>query len=55
LSELTDLLHKITQDVRITAEDIIRITAIHAQCCLSISEQALEHVYEDGDLPKFGG
>ena len=55
LGELTDKLVEITRDVQITAEDLIRICAIHAQCCLSVTEQALDYVHEDGDLPKFGG
>jgi hypothetical protein len=55
LAELTEKLQALTEDVRLTAEDLICILTVHSQCCLAVTEQALVYVNEDGDLPKFGG
>ena len=55
LQELVDKLEELTGDIRITAEDLIRIISIHSILCTQIAEQALEYVRQDGDLPKFGG
>lgn len=55
LNELTDKLRELTEDICLTAEDLIRVLAVHSMCCLAVTEQALVFVEEDGDLPKFGG
>jgi len=50
LTELTDKLTELTVDVSITADDIIRILTIHAQCCKDLAEQALAFAREDANL-----
>lgn len=54
LGELTDKLLDLTADVRITADDLIRILTIHSNCCAQVAERAITYTREDGDLPKLG-
>jgi hypothetical protein len=54
LCELTEKLAELTEDVRITADDLIRILTIHANCATQVAEKALMYAREDGDLPKLG-
>ena len=52
LSELIEKLLELTEDVRITADDLIRILTIHANCCTQVAERALMYAREDEDLPR---